>query len=206
MATKQEIIGQQTETLAQAARDAGRENGYDKTEVRTAQFRDFKVKWMRSCNWIEFEVSDYMLGMPYDEAYDLFTTLFDRIKGEDTPYTERTTAWITSEAFSEANRPVYIARSKAWEDAEVTAVHADLVARGLLPDDGVKVTVRDMAKGIGGSVLMRCAIVSRAVAAEGGDTLKKAVYLACRHAGRGFSEPFDEDAAEADARGLFGRE
>ena len=39
-------------------------------------FREFKVKWRRSCGWAEFEVSDYMNDAPLSVLSGVAETIF----------------------------------------------------------------------------------------------------------------------------------
>ena len=53
-----------SETLSSVFQSVGKGYGYDSVSAEFQSFREFKLKWRRSCGWIEFEASDYLKDDP----------------------------------------------------------------------------------------------------------------------------------------------
>ena len=83
-----------------------------------AAFTDLKVKWVRTSDWAEFRVSDYLRDAPEGVIEDLARTIMARIRGCGGDYTDRATAWLTAPEFSETHRPVYLERDERAGGAE----------------------------------------------------------------------------------------
>ena len=73
----------------------GEENGM-RASAEFAAFTDLKVKWVRTSDWAEFRVSDYLRDAPEGVIEDLARTIMARIRGCGGDYTERATAWLTA--------------------------------------------------------------------------------------------------------------
>ena len=86
------------EKLTQIFSRVGRRYGYDEVEAKFSPFADFKVKWVRNCKWISFEVSDYLDRAPDDVLEDLAETMFEKISGNKTEYSESFVRYLNERA------------------------------------------------------------------------------------------------------------
>ena len=99
--------------LNRAMAAAGHRNGYDDVTAEFSAFRDFKMKWTRTYNWISFEVSDYLRNAPENVIQSLAETIFAKIRGEDrTMYSEEVCEYLNSEKFLKDNQNLYLRRLK----------------------------------------------------------------------------------------------
>lgn len=160
-----------TEELCEAFTKIGKENGYDEIVARFAAFKDFKIKWVRSYRWAEFDVSDYLKNAPVDVLENIAVTLFRKMRGDtECTYSDNTVDWMTSEMFLKLNQPTYLKRCMGSEGP--AGVHKDLddcIVRlrnaGIVGDDieGVKLiwSKGDMGeKAMRSSLLMKVVIVN----------------------------------------------
>lgn len=69
------------EALTLIASDVGRRYGFTKVEASFSAFKDFRVRWVRTFEWMNLEVTDYLKrgGMEAIEA--VFTSIFEKIQG-----------------------------------------------------------------------------------------------------------------------------
>ena len=105
-----------------------------------AAFTDLKVKWVRTSDWAEFRVSDYLRDAPEGVIENLARTIMARIRGCGGDYTDRATAWLTAPEFSETHRPVYLERderagSREGEHKSIGASLGRLEGLGLIGMD-----------------------------------------------------------------------
>jgi hypothetical protein len=108
------------ELLNESFRNVGREYGYDSVTAEFFDFKEFKIKWRRSCGWAEFDVSDYVLDAPKDVMEGLAETIFSRIlRKPRKEYPKPMLDWITSDEFLRTKQPLYVARAR---DIKRTAV------------------------------------------------------------------------------------
>lgn len=81
-------------------------------EVSLAPFPDFKMSWVRSADWLNIEVSDYLAEMPDHLAAELARTVCSKIRGnKDAKYTEDVRAYI-SEEVPRLHRDDYLKRTR----------------------------------------------------------------------------------------------
>jgi len=50
-----------SDALTTAFQSVGKEYGYYSVSADFIPSKEFKIKWRRSCGWIELEVSDYLV-------------------------------------------------------------------------------------------------------------------------------------------------
>ncbi|MFA6803718.1 MAG: hypothetical protein WCR24_04400, partial [Candidatus Methanomethylophilaceae archaeon] len=62
-------------TLKESFRLVGKQYGYDNVDAEFVAFKEFKVKWQRSCGWADFQVSDYLVDAPREVIEGLARTL-----------------------------------------------------------------------------------------------------------------------------------
>lgn len=119
------------ETLSEIFSAVGKEYGYETVSAVFSNFRDFKVRWQRSYKWADFKVSDYCESMSEDAMRGLATTLFERIYGNDVPYSDKMAEEVMDDSFSKKHQRTYIKRAKTITGTTVGNNHnlADSVAR-----------------------------------------------------------------------------
>ena len=149
----------------------GEENGFRAT-AEFAAFTELKVKWVRTSDWAEFRVSDYLEDAPDEVIEDIARAVFGKILRGDGGYTERATAWLTAPEFSETHRPLYLERDERAGDREgehksIEASLDRLESMGLVERDA-SIDVRwskeeERGNAARSSVLMRLIVVDRAL-------------------------------------------
>ncbi len=95
------------------AKTVGKKYGYDRVSVELSTYADFKMRWTRSYHWIDFQVSDYMIGAPDEVVEDIFECVFSRIEGTMREYSSATTDYLTANKFAQTHRATYLKRHKA---------------------------------------------------------------------------------------------
>ena len=131
---------------------------------------------LRTSDWAEFRVSDYLRDAPEGVIEDLARTIMARIRGCGGDYTERATAWLTAPEFSEVHRPVYLERderagSTEGEHKSIESSLDRLEGLGLIGrDPSIEIRwSREEERGSAArsSVLMRLIVVDRALDSDG---------------------------------------
>ena len=151
----------------------GKQYGYENVSADFVAFKQFKVQWQRSYNWIAFRISDYMLDAPENIMEDLAESIFAKIAGKQGLYSDGMRGWVLDEDFSIRKRPTFIRRGRYLSD-DPQGEHKNLndaidrlVAKGLLKKDhNIRAvwnrdTRSDMAATY--SVLMRTIMVTSAL-------------------------------------------
>jgi hypothetical protein len=135
-------ITEPTEILSEAFREIGREYGYDSVTAEFTEFKEFKVKWRRSCGWAEFDVSDYLMDAPMEVMKGLADVIFSRItRKTKREYPKEMLDWITSDDFVQKKQKVYIARARnikrkaQGEHVNLNDSYKRLVKMGLVNED-----------------------------------------------------------------------
>lgn len=196
-------------TMESIFRDVGIRGGFDRVQAQFMEYRDFKVKWVRSYKWIEFNVSDYLRDAPEDVMSSIAATIIGKIGGEDgVRYTQEVCDWLTSDGFVRRNQPVYLGRypglatdprGARWDLGES---RRRLVEMGLVEDDPMLVVAwrsgtRSSSAGHA-SVLMRTAVLSRSLDRDEvpQDVLDYCLYAQMLHVQMGFSPTGEKRNAE----------
>ena len=100
-------------TLKESFRLVGKQYGYDNVDAEFVAFKEFKVKWQRSCGWADFQVSDYLVDAPREVIEGLARTLMSKIAGsEQIPYSDDMCQWVKSNEFVKLKQPIYVRRSR----------------------------------------------------------------------------------------------
>ncbi|MDR0778990.1 MAG: hypothetical protein LBE48_06115 [Methanomassiliicoccaceae archaeon] len=160
-----------TEILNGSFSETGKEYGYDSVTAEFSGFREFKIKWRRSCGWAEFEVSDYVNDAPREVLNGLAETIFSRISRQTRKcYPKEMMEWITSDEFVKKKQPLYlmrarnITRSSAGEHIDLALSYQRLADLGLVNFDNdlvLRWTKQPNTKRIGYcSVLMKVVVIS----------------------------------------------
>lgn len=146
----------------------GREYGYEDVEVDFVPYRDMKVRWQRTTEWISFSVSDYLMGAPTLVLEDFARTLFGKIAGEEADWSDRFRVYICDGGFVEKNRPILLKRFKGVKPAGEHRCRSledsidRLMAEGLISDvDDIEFRYASgMHRASHVSVVMRTVIIS----------------------------------------------
>ena len=120
-------IVETSKDIERIASEIGTKNwGFENVAVSTAPFKDFKVKWTRTTEWIKFKVSDYVIGMPENAVRNLFENIFSKMLNGNADYGKDFTDYVFSKEFLGKRRATYLNRSKVkdapyevFEDTEV---------------------------------------------------------------------------------------
>lgn len=157
--------------LSEAFAEIGKKHNYDSVTATFCEFKEFKVKWKRSCGWIKFEISDYVKDAPKEVLTGLATTVFTRLSGKcDRNYPKEMLNWITSDEFVKSRQPVYLMRSRNMikstegKHKNLTNSYQRLIDLGLIKKDNnlfLTWTQTPNIKRIGYcSVLMKTIVIS----------------------------------------------
>lgn len=146
----------------------GREYGYEDVEVDFVPYRDMKVRWQRTTEWISFSVSDYLKDAPTLVLEDFARTLFGKIAGEKADWSDRFRVYICDGGFVEKNRPLLLKRFKGVKPAGEHRCRSledsidRLIAEGLISDvDDIEFRYASgMHRASHVSVVMRTVIIS----------------------------------------------
>jgi hypothetical protein len=149
----------------------GKEHGYDSISAEFTEFKEFKVKWRRSCGWAEFEVSDYLKDAPREVMEGVACVIFTKISGKDgKECPDEMHRWITSEDFVKKKQPIYLERSRniagtaSGEYTDLNEAYQRLIDLGLVDrNENLKITwtKRPNVKRVGYcSVLMKVIMIS----------------------------------------------
>ena len=96
--------------MEQIAQQVGQEFGFKQVSAHYEPFRDFKVRWHKTSEWIAFSVSDYMQALTQKAIEDVLTQIFRKMRGDESMYSKNAIKQLTSDKFCEANRYTYIGR------------------------------------------------------------------------------------------------
>jgi len=157
--------------LNESFADIGTRHGYDSVTAEFSEFKEFKIKWRRSCGWAEFEVSDYLKDAPREVMEGIAETIFSRISGQTkNGYPDDMLRWMTSDEFVLNKQPVYLSRcrnitgSQAGEHVDLMDSYERLMDLGLVTYDKdlvISWTKQPNIKRIGYcSVLMKVIMIS----------------------------------------------
>ena len=146
----------------------GREYGYEDVEVDFVPYRDMKVRWQRTTEWISFSVSDYLRDAPTLVLEDFARLLFKKIAGEKADWSDRFRVYICDGGFVEKNRPLLLKRFKGVKPAGEHRCRSledsidRLIAEGLISDvDDIEFRYASgMHRASHVSVVMRTVIIS----------------------------------------------
>lgn len=169
----------------------GQKYGFEEVKAEFSAFRDFKVKWVRSYKWIQFDVSDYLKGAPEEVMEGVADTLFAKIRGENASYPDVVCNWLTSPEFVQKNQKKYLGRCWGLDGYERLAEAFErLVNAGLVEDDGlVHIEWMNCPRTSVGhsSVLMKVATLNTALKDQPDDVLDFALYTQLAHVNMGFN-------------------
>lgn len=129
--------------VIEAFRESATRQGFEDVNVIFSPFTDMKLKWVRGCSLIHFDLPDYLKDLPGDIAREFADSLWDTIQGtKGVQYPKSLRDYLDSAEFVERNRPIYIKRLRGFdtEDTErIDEAMQYLADRNLLRVDNVVV-------------------------------------------------------------------
>ena len=200
------------ENLTRIFSEAGAVHGYDDVKADFTPFRDFKVKWMRSYKWINFDVSDYMMEADERILSSVADTLYRKIRNLDgSYYSKEVCDWLTSDGFVEMNQDKYVRRCRGFSlspkgrNHDLSESYARLVDQGLVEEDpmirlGWLPSCRSRSVGHS-SVLMKVVSIYDNLDASSisDDLMDYCLFSQLCHVGMGFNRTGTQRNAEYDA-------
>ena len=199
--------------LTSAMAEAGARNGFTDVTAEFSAFRDFKLKWTRTSNWISLEVSDYLRDAPRSVIESLAETVFARIGGEDgKEYSEEVCEYLNSQGFLRDNQELFLKRFRGisqttcGENVDLAEVYRRLVESGLVEHDS-RLVIRwadttSRTRSIGRtSVIMKTIIMNPALDSEelSENALDYALYTQVARVGMGFGPGGERRESEYEA-------
>lgn len=173
----------------------GQEFNYKDASATFEEFRDFKVRWKRSYQWIELEVSDYLQQAPESVVEHLLRCIFSKIRGDDADYPDDVVDYIDSDEFRAANRITYLQRCRCiMDDGRLQASYDRLVEKGLLERDDRLVFgyISTTGATAGSSSNLLKTVFIREKVAEDPELLDLVVYYHSTHASLPYREAADK--------------
>lgn len=76
------------------ATEIGAKHGYSEVTAELSRFKDFKIKWERTSNWIHIRISDYIRDMPEEVFRSLLNVLMYRMEGTPCNYSQEVTDYV----------------------------------------------------------------------------------------------------------------
>lgn len=129
--------------VIEAFKESATRQGFEDVNVIFSPFTDMKLKWVRGCSLIHFDLPDYLKDLPGDIAREFADSLWDTIQGtKGVQYPKSLRDYLDSAEFVERNRPTYIKRLRGFdtEDTErIDEAMQYLADRDLLRVDNVVV-------------------------------------------------------------------
>jgi len=193
-----------TEMLNESFGTVGREYGYDSVTAEFFEFKEFKIRWRRSCGWAEFDVSDYLADAPREVMEGMAETIFSKISRKVRKnYPKPMLDWITSDEFLRKKQPLYIMRARnlrrsaRGDHIDLGAAYDRLTDLGLISCDKdlrITWTKHPNMKRVGYcSVLMKVVILSSVLDSPDIPTLVSdyVLYHELLHINKGF-DPFGQ--------------
>lgn len=172
---------------------AGEKHGYEDVEAEFCDYKDFKIKWSRSCKWARFFVSDYLKDAPAEVIEDVAELIMGKIAGEDASYSPESVAWFESKEFIARNQPVFIKRQGSGiseaDTKDLYRAYGRLIAKGLVKDDeDIRLFWGKVPKGETGrlSVLMKTVVMNPELP-DDKELLEFALYVKLAVIGRGWN-------------------
>ncbi|MDR0334445.1 MAG: hypothetical protein LBH69_00965 [Methanomassiliicoccaceae archaeon] len=192
------------ELLNESFRTIGMNYGYDSVTAEYCEFKEFKIKWRRSCGWAEFDVSDYMMDAPPEVMRGMADTIFSKIARKVRKnYPKEMLDWLTADEFIEKKQPLYMSRARnltrtaVGEHVDLNEAYRRLVDMGLTNfDKNLRITWtrQPNTHRVGYcSVLMKVVIISSVFDSPSIPTLLSdyVLYHELIHLSKGF-DPFGQ--------------
>lgn len=151
--------------LKECFEKAGAKYGFVNVNAEFKPYSSFTVKWKRGTDWIDFTVSDYLIGTPVKAIRELADDIYAKIEGGKGKEKKTLTDYVLSERFRDRNVNIYLERNgiakpvKSGKLYESCRKYSDIAPEDLIVTWAPKQDryIRNVADG---SVLMRVVRVS----------------------------------------------
>lgn len=151
----------------------GQKYGYNSVNAEFTAFADFKCRWLRTLEWADFTISDYLVNAPAEILGDVAEVLFNKIAGGDREFSKEFKDFVTSEEIHGKWKDTFLLRKMA-EEVEDERVQR-VAKKYKVGADNITLAVGDTQCV---SVLMRTIIIPRSIYKS---APKKVLdYLICR--------------------------
>ena len=127
--------------------ETAKEMGYKKTQTNISHFKDFKIKWIRSTDksFIEFNVTDYLIGMSDKAVRDAVIKSLKAIDGDSSYRSYTFNEELLSDGFVKRNQKKFLNRCKCIDeyDQRIQRILNEMSENMYIPETLAVVVVKD---------------------------------------------------------------
>ena len=127
--------------------ETAKEMGYKKTQTNISYFKDLKIKWTRASNksFIEFYVTDYLIGMSDKAVRDVAVKNLNMIGGDGSYKSNTFNEELLSDKFVKRNQKKFLNRCKCIDeyDQRIQRILDEMSKDMHIPETLVVVVVKD---------------------------------------------------------------
>ena len=127
--------------------EAAKEMGYKKTQTNISYFKDPKIRWIRDANrsFIEFYVTDYLIGMSDKAVKDIAVKNLKAIDGDRSYRSYTFNEELLSDGFVRRNQKKFLNRCKCIDeyDQRIQRILDEMSKDMYIPETLVVVVVKD---------------------------------------------------------------
>ena len=127
--------------------EVAKEMGYKKTQTNISYFKDLKIRWTRAANrsFIEFYVTDYLIGMSDKAVRDVAVKNLNMIGGDGSYRSYTFDEELLSDGFVRRNQKKFLNRCKCIDeyDQRIQRILDEMSKDMHIPETLVVVVVKD---------------------------------------------------------------
>ena len=127
--------------------EVAKEMGYKKTQTNISYFKDLKIRWTRAANrsFIEFYVTDYLIGMSDKAVRDVAVKNLNMIGGDGSYRSYTFDEELLSDGFVRRNQKKFLNRCKCIDeyDQRIQRILDEMSENMYIPETLVVVVVKD---------------------------------------------------------------
>ena len=127
--------------------EVAKEMGYKKTQTNISYFKDLKIRWTRASNksFIEFYVTDYLIGMSDKAVRDVAVKNLNMIGGDGSYRSYTFDEELLSDGFVKRNQKKFLNRCKCIDeyDQRIQRILDEISKNIYIPETLVVVVVKD---------------------------------------------------------------
>ena len=127
--------------------EVAKEMGYKKTQTNISYFKDLKIRWTRAANrsFIEFYVTDYLIGMSDKAVRDVAVKNLNMIGGDGSYRSYAFDEELLSDGFVRRNQKKFLNRCKCIDeyDQRIQRILDEISKNIYIPETLVVVVVKD---------------------------------------------------------------
>ena len=127
--------------------EVAKEMGYKKTQTNISYFKDLKIRWTRASNksFIEFYVTDYLIGMSDKAVRDVAVKNLNMIGGDGSYRSYTFDEELLSDGFVRRNQKKFLNRCKCIDeyDQRIQRILDEISKNIYIPETLVVVVVKD---------------------------------------------------------------